>query len=231
MKEKQPKNKIIKIILGIAIIVLLATTVILAFMNKSQENKDEKKLGYDELLVQIKEQKIEEIEMTVGSTTLKVKQRDVEEEKTTIIPNTQAFVEYVQEEIASGNNSFKLNQKQPNVILKIADVLFSLLPTIMIVALFIVILKMQGLGDKGKIYGEEGNNTNIKFDDVAGLEEEKTEMIEIVEFLKNPKKFNEMGAKIPRGILLCGKPRNWKNFNSKSNSRRSRSSIYINEWL
>ena len=216
MKDKQPKNKIVKIILGIAIIVLLATTIILAFMNNKDEDKNEKELAYDELLVQIKEQKIEEIEMTVGSTTLKVKQRDVEEEKTTIIPNTQAFVEYVQGEIANGNNSFKLNQKQPNIILKIADILFSLLPTIMIVALFIVILKMQGLGDKGKVYGDEGNNTNITFDDVAGLEEEKTEMIEIVEFLKNPKKFNDMGAKIPRGILLCGKPGTGKTLIAKA---------------
>ena len=138
MKEKQPKNKVIKIILVVAVVVLLATTLVLMFMNNRDDNKDEKELAYDELLVQIKEQKIEEIEMTVGSTTLKVKQRDVEEEKTTIIPNTQAFVEYVQGEIASGNNSFKLNQKQPNIILKIADILFSLLPTIMIVALFIV---------------------------------------------------------------------------------------------
>lgn len=216
MKEKQPKNKIVKIILGIAIIILLATAVILTFMNKKQENPDKKELAYDELLVQIKEGKIEEIEMTVGSTTIKVKQRDVEEEKTTIIPNTQAFVEYVQAEIGNGNNTFKLNQKQPNIILKIADVLFSLLPTIMIVALFIVIIKMQGLGDKGKVYGEEGNNSNIKFDDVAGLEEEKTEMIEIVEFLKNPKKFNDMGAKIPRGILLCGKPGTGKTLIAKA---------------
>ncbi len=214
MKEK-PKNKILKIILGIAIVVLLASTIILTFMNNNNQNKDEKELAYDELLLQIKEGKIEKIEMTVGSTTVKVKQKDVEEEKTTIVPNTQVFVEYVQGELLN-ENKFEFNQKQPNVLLKIADVLFSLLPTIMIVALFIVILKMQGLGDKGKVYGDEGNTTNIKFDDVAGLEEEKTEMVEIVEFLKNPKKFNEMGAKIPRGILLCGKPGTGKTLIAKA---------------
>ncbi len=216
MKE-QPKNKILKIILGIAAIALLATICsILIFMNSNNKNRDEKELAYDELLVQIKENKIEKIEMTVGSTTLKVKQRDVEEEKTTIIPNTQAFVEYMQEEIINNGNELEFNQVQPNILLKIADVLFSLLPTIMIVALFIVILKMQGLGDKGKVYGDEGNTTNITFNDVAGLEEEKTEMIEIVEFLKNPKKFNDMGAKIPRGILLCGKPGTGKTLIAKA---------------
>ena len=72
MKEK-PGNKILKIILGIALIALLATICVLAFMNGNNKNKDEKELAYDELLVQIKENKIEKIEMTVGSTTLKVK--------------------------------------------------------------------------------------------------------------------------------------------------------------
>ncbi len=214
MKEK-PKKNIYKIIIWIAIIVLIGATVAFAFMSNSDKNKDEKTLAYDELLLQIKDGKIEKIEMTVGSTTIKVKQKDVEQEKTTIVPNTQVFVEYIQDELLNGNQ-IDFNQKQPNIILKIADVLFSLLPTIMIVALFIVILKMQGLGEKGKVYGDEGNTTNVKFDDVAGLEEEKTEMLEIVEFLKNPKKFNEMGAKIPRGILLCGKPGTGKTLIAKA---------------
>ncbi len=215
MKEK-PKNKIFKIVLSIAVIVLLVLITVFTLINNNGKDKNEKELSYDDLLVQIKEQKIEKIEMTVGSTTIKVKQRDVEEEKTTIIPNTEVFVEYVQNELINNGNKFDFQQKQPNIFLKIADVLFSLLPTIMIVALFIVILKMQGLGDKGKVYGEEGNKTNIKFDDVAGLEEEKNEMIEIVEFLKNPKKFNDMGAKIPRGILLCGKPGTGKTLIAKA---------------
>lgn len=214
MKEKQPKNKIIKIISLVLAIVLLILAIVFVFMGNNK-NQDEKKLAYDDLLLQIKEQKIEKIEMTVGSTSLKVKQKDVEEEKNTIVPNTQVFVEFVQNELINGNK-FEFVQVPQNALLRVAEVLFSLLPTIIIVALFVVIMKMQGLGDKGKVYGEEGNNSNVKFDDVAGLEEEKTEMIEIVEFLKNPKKFNEMGAKIPRGILLCGKPGTGKTLIAKA---------------
>ena len=214
MKEKQPKNKITKIILSVLAIVLLILAIVFVFMGNNK-NQDEKKLAYDDLLLQIKEQKIEKIEMTVGSTSLKVKQKDVEEEKNTIVPNTQVFVEFVQNELINGNK-FEFVQVPQNALLKVADVIFSLLPTIIIVALFIVIMKMQGLGDKGKVYGDEGNNSKVKFDDVAGLEEEKTEMIEIVEFLKNPKKFNEMGAKIPRGILLCGKPGTGKTLIAKA---------------
>ena len=62
--------------------------------------------------------------------------------------------------------------------------LFSLLPTIILVALVIVLFKMQGLGDKGKVYDAETTKSKIKFDDVSGLEEEKSEIIEIVDFLK-----------------------------------------------
>lgn len=65
--------------------------------------------------------------------------------------------------------------------------LFSLLPTILLIILFVAVFKMQGLGDKGKIYDAETTKSKIKFNDVAGLDEEKNEMIEIVDFLKEPK--------------------------------------------
>ena len=82
--------------------------------------------------------------------------------------------------------------------------------------LFILLIKLQGLGDKGKVYDAETTKSKIKFDDVAGLEEEKQEMIEIVDFLKEPKKFYEMGAKIPRGVLLCGQPGTGKTLIAKA---------------
>ena len=62
----------------------------------------------------------------------------------------------------------------------------------------------------------ETTKSKIKFEDVAGLDEEKSEMLEIVDFLKNPKKFYEMGAKIPKGVLLCGKPGTGKTLIAKA---------------
>ena len=216
--KKNGKNeKRNKILVGVLAVILIATLAILSyflFFNKTSES-EEKELAYTDLIKKVSDGEIEKIEMTVGSTSLKVKQKNVEEEKTVIVPNTQAFIELIQEKVAEGNN-IELIQNPENIFLTISERLFALLPTIMIVVLFILVFKMQGLGDKGKIYDAETTKEKVKFDDVAGLDEEKQEMLEIVQFLKEPKKFNEMGAKVPKGVLLYGKPGTGKTLIAKA---------------
>ena len=216
--KKNGKNeKRNKILVGVLAVILIATLAILSyflFFNKTSES-EEKELAYTDLIKKVSDGEIEKIEMTVGSTSLKVKQKNVEEEKTVIVPNTQAFIELIQEKVAEGN-SIELIQNPENIFLTISEKVFALLPTIMIVVLFILVFKMQGLGDKGKIYDAETTKEKVKFDDVAGLDEEKQEMLEIVQFLKEPKKFNEMGAKVPKGVLLYGKPGTGKTLIAKA---------------
>ncbi len=216
-EEKKNNDKMNKILMGILVVTLIIAIGIVGYFLFFYEKQDVKdtKLAYTDLIKQVTDGEIEKIEMTVGSTSVKVKQKNVEEEKTSIVPNTQAFIELIQEKVAEGNN-IELIQNPQNVFLKISETLFTLLPTLMIVALFILVFKMQGLGDKGKVYDSETTKEKVKFDDVAGLDEEKQEMIEIVQFLKEPKKFNEMGAKIPKGVLLYGKPGTGKTLIAKA---------------
>ena len=212
--EKKDNKKIIisTIILAVLVIIMGALAVYLYITNEEQEDNT---LAYTDLIKEMSYGNIEKIEMRVGSTSLKVKMKNEDEEKKAIVPNTEAFIELIQEKVAEGNE-IELIQKPKSVIAEIPSTLFSLLPTIIMVALFIMIFKMQGLGEKGQVYEDTERKTKIRFDDVAGLDEEKEELVEIVDFLKKPEKFTKMGAKIPRGVLLYGKPGTGKTLIAKA---------------
>ena len=213
-KNKQDKKKQYILVAICVLAVLIAGVAIYLFTSKNDTNENE--LAYTDLIKQISDGKVEKVEMTVGSTTVKVKIKDTEKEKTTIVPNTQAFVELIQQKVDDGNNNLELVQKPTNIFVKISSGLFTILPTLVLVVLAGIMIKMQGLGDKGKVYDSETSKSKITFDDVAGLDEEKYEMMEIVDFLKNPKRFYDMGAKIPRGVLLCGQPGTGKTLIAKA---------------
>ena len=210
--DKKKKFNVTIIVSFIMVALIIAGIFLFMKFGKKEEDKN---FAYTQLLSSINDGTVEKIEMTEGSDTAKVKLINDDVEKVVLIPSVDSFIDLVQEK---SNEGMKINliQKERNVVMSVLRTLLSFLPTIILVVLVIMIFKMQGLGEKGKVYDSETQKTKIKFDDVAGLDEEKQEMIEIVDFLKNPKKFTEMGAKVPRGVLLCGNPGTGKTLIAKA---------------
>ena len=211
-KKENKKNLWLIIILLLLLAVLIVTTV---YLMKGKKEEDKNTLAYTDLIKEISYGNVEKVELTTGSKNAKVKMKNEEEEKKALIPDTEAFITLIQTKVAEGNE-IELVQKPQSFFVQLPGMLLSILPTAVMVALFVMIFKMQGLGEKGKVYDETERKTKIKFDDVAGLEEEKGELKEIVEFLKEPEKFTKMGARIPKGVLLYGKPGTGKTLIAKA---------------
>lgn len=107
------------------------------------------------------------------------------------------------------------------------SILWSLLPTLIMIAalvfFFFIIMNQSGGGGKAMSFGKsrarlqkDSDLRKVTFKDVAGLDEEKEELAEVVDFLQNPKKYNSLGARIPKGMLLVGPPGTGKTYISKA---------------
>ena len=198
------------------LLVLLVLAIAIPFM--SQGTSDEVK--YSEFLEIVQEKDIKELEIepsslivdVTGTYTKKVKGKDTEVTFTTTIPNTE-------EEISSLTSLLEENKVETTIVDKsernrFTDLIISLLPYVLLFGGMFFLIRMMSntAGGNNKAF-EFGNskaklekNSNTHFSDVAGMDEEKEELKELVDFLKAPKKFAAMGAKIPRGVLLVGPP-------------------------
>jgi len=139
------------------------------------------------------------------------------------IGDMDSFVEKVDEALKDSNYELKVNYADSTK----TSVFISLIPTIIIIIISIVLLtfiirQMQGGGGKVMNFGKSrarmaaSDKNKVTFEQVAGLDEEKTELQEIVEFLKHPKKFVDIGARIPKGVLLVGPPGTGKTLLAKA---------------
>lgn len=148
------------------------------------------------------------------------------------VPNVSIFIDEIQY-ADGGEDNYReaYNKLHPDAPLsqeyyKIQDntwlynVLPSLVLIILMVALFIFMMRQAGGGTKLNNFGKANIKNQSKkkntFKDVAGADEEKQELAEIVDFLKNPKKYNDIGARIPKGVLLMGPPGTGKTLLAKA---------------
>ena len=209
-------NKVVKILLYIGIPLILIMAV--AGVMYSSENAE--KTDYSTVITQIYNDEIKEAELNMYDGTLKyVTRKDGETHKLTVVSDVFYYDigKIINEKNTDDNpdNDIVMNYQQGGE----GSWLMSLLPTIIMIGItifaFVFLMKRMNAGmggDKTMSFGKarvkkaEDDKRKTTFADVAGADEEKEEMSELVQFLKDPKKFNELGARIPKGVLLVGPP-------------------------
>ena len=202
------------LIIGIIFVVLLTSIV----------DSDNNKLAYSELLESIEAGEVSEIEISADGMTAEVKLKNENFVKQVNIPSIDNLMDNLQESMSAG--SVTVTEKSESIWVFILSLLtpFGIL---IIFLIFWAIFMSGGQGNNsgsktmsfGKSRARMMNPTDknkVTFDDVAGVDEEKEELEEIVEFLKNPKKFTDMGARIPKGVLLVGQPGTGKTLLAKA---------------
>jgi cell division protease FtsH len=145
------------------------------------------------------------------------------------VVNGETFSKEMEEFYKTSPNAKKVDELVDNEGEAMAQILNLILPILLIAFLFIIMMRKVGgpggSGGPGGIFNigkskatlfEKGTRVNINFNDVAGLDEAKVEVMEIVDFLKNPKKYTALGGKIPKGALLVGPPGTGKTLLAKA---------------
>ncbi len=190
------------LIIGIIFIVLITSIL---------DNADTK-MTYSELMTKIENAEVKNIEIASDGTKAYVTLKGSTTEKEVVIPSLDSFMDNINKYLVSGN--ITLEEKPESMLMTVLGLLSPF--GILIIFLLFLMLFMNGNaqgGNKTMSFGKSkarmmgvGEKNRITFDDVAGVDEEKEELEEIVEFLKSPKKFTDMGARIPKGVLLVGPP-------------------------
>jgi len=203
---------------------LVGIVLFIVLLNANFNNKDTK-MNYSELLSSIKAGEVSEIVVDSDGKTAEVKLASQDVKKEVTIPSLDSFVETATKAMNEDGQSFTLDQKEQS-ILSIIFELFSPFIILIVFLLFWLLLMNPGQSankttnsfgkSKARMINMLDEKNKVTFKDVAGVDEEKEELEEIVEFLKAPKKFTDMGARIPKGVLLVGHPGTGKTLLAKA---------------
>lgn len=205
------------------LVYLLVSLVIIGglvyFLTSMSSNNTSTK--YSEIMGYFDKLEVSEFELDLGSGKMKYKLKDSSEVKSYTVPNVSIFAQEVLGGEDAENYRKKYNEANPDDPLKynlipISDNSFwlNMIPTLLMLGVmiffFVFMMKNAG-GGKMSSFGKTNakqapSSKKATFADVAGADEEKEELKEIVDFLRNSKKYSEIGARIPKGVLLMGPP-------------------------
>ena len=202
--------------------VWLIIGIILLFVIPAILNGSNTELTYSELLTKIEAGEVTDIEIEYGGESARVKLKNDSNIKNVNIPSVDNLMENLNESMQ--NNSINVVEADKSFLLIVSDLLLPISSILLLVLMAMLFLGGTGGQQKGTMtFGKSrarmlnSNDKNkVTFADVAGIDEEKEELQEIVEFLKNPRKFTDMGARIPKGVLLVGQPGTGKTLLAKA---------------
>ena len=162
--------------------------------------------------------------MTISSTVIHLEGTYEQNSKTVgykvIVPRTEKNIEKLEQSLQ--RNGGKLTVEDPNQGSVWISILSQIIPFLIIAVFFYFMFAKMGGGGNNKAFefakskARVESNVKVRFKDVAGCEEEKEEVKEIIDYLRSPKKFTDMGAHIPKGILMVGPPGTGKTLLAKA---------------
>ena len=203
--------------IGVWFLIFAVVFSLYTYYNNKGEAPEE--IPYSTLVSSIKSEQVKEIEISGNTATVVLVDNQSGQEVVCVseIPSSEVLHQDIGDELLDQENRGELtiSYDEPRIsILSSFEIIF----IVIMILLLLMTFARKGAGggftkNRAKLAGDK---ISVDFSDVAGADEEKAELCEVVDFLKNPDKYTKLGAKIPRGILLVGSPGNGKTLLAKA---------------